>query len=88
MLNHIRALSYTPGGYGLLNGEKFKVFKAHAVTMAKGKPGEIVCAKKGVFVSTGDGVLSLDEVQLQGKKMTDGKSFANGYRDLEGRLLA
>ena len=22
------------------------------------------------------------------KKMTDGKSFANGYRDLEGRLLA
>lgn len=88
LLNRIRALSYTPGGYGLLNGEKFKIFKAHAVAMAKGKPGEIVCAKKGVFVSTADGVLSLDEVQLQGKKMTDGKSFANGYRDLEGRLLA
>ena len=26
ILNHIRALSYTPGGYGLLNGEKFKIF--------------------------------------------------------------
>ncbi len=87
LLNRIRALSLTPGGYALLDDHKLKILEASKAELPSGKPGEIVKAKKGLFVSASDGVLSLDWVQLEGKKPMDGKSFVNGYRDLEGKIL-
>ena len=84
----IRALSKTPGGYAFLDGLKLKIFQAKRSDLPVGKPGEVVKAKKGFFVSCLDGVLELTQVQLEGKKPTDGKSFVNGYRDLEGKTLS
>lgn len=87
LLNRIRALSLTPGGYAYLDGLKLKVLRAHVVEGMDAAPGTIVKAHKGFEVATGEGVLSLDEVQLQGKKAMDGKSFVNGMRDLLGKTL-
>lgn len=88
LLCHIRALSLTPGAYVFLEEKKLKILAASKTDLPLGKPGEIVKAKKGLFVSCGDATLSLDLVQLEGKKEMDGKSFVNGYRDLEGKILA
>ena len=46
----------------------------------KAAPGCIIKAEKGSFlVQTGDGVLELLEVQLEGKKRMDTASFLRGY---------
>ncbi|MBC8493991.1 MAG: methionyl-tRNA formyltransferase [Candidatus Thioglobus sp.] len=58
----------------------------HPVNEYKGKtynkkPGEIIEYSKGVcHVATGDGVLSLEKVQLAGKKAANIKDFTNAYR--------
>jgi methionyl-tRNA formyltransferase len=44
------------------------------------KPGEVIECTKGVcHVATGDGVLSLEQLQLAGKKVVDIKDFTNAY---------
>lgn len=88
LLSYIRALSETPGGYFLLDGKKLKVYKASLSPLPlKGELGEIVRCAKGVFVQGKGGILSLDEVQLEGKKRMDGRSFANGAKGLLGKVL-
>ncbi|MCR5348825.1 MAG: methionyl-tRNA formyltransferase [Bacilli bacterium] len=87
-VNRVRALSLTPGGYAYLDGLKFKILSATPTDLPVGQPGEVVKAKKGLFVSVSDATLRLDLVQLEGKKMVDGASFANGYRDLLGKILS
>ena len=88
LLCRIKALSLTPGGYVYLGEEKLKIFSAHIVSGSDAAPGTVTKAHKGFEVATGEGTLSLDLVQLQGKKTMDGKSFVNGYRDLEGKVLS
>lgn len=88
LLRRINALSLTPGGYVFLDDLKLKIFKAHIVDGPNAAPGTITKAHKGFEIATGEGTLALDEVQLQGKKTMDGKSFVNGMRDLEGKTLA
>lgn len=89
LCNQIRALSLTPGAYAMLDGLELKILKARVVEgTIDAAPGTVVLAKKGFQVATGEGVLSLEEVQLSGKKAMDGKSFVNGYRDLLGKVLS
>ena len=88
LLSYIRGLSETPGGYFLLDGKKFKVYKASLSTLPlKGALGEIVKCSKGVYVQANGGIISLDDVQLEGKKRMDGKSFSNGASSLLGKVL-
>ena len=87
LVRRIRTLSYTPGGYVYLDDAKLKILKATALPSASAEPGTIIKAHKGFHVAVGSGALSLEEVQLEGKKMMDGKSFVNGMRDLEGKVL-
>ena len=89
LLKRIRSLAMTPGGYVHLNGVELKIYKAHVVPFGTdAAPGTVVKARKAFYVATGDGTLSLDLVQLAGKKAMDGNSFVNGYRDLEGKALS
>lgn len=89
LLCYIRALSEVPGGYFLLDGKKLKVYKASASSLPlHGALGEIVKCTKGVFVQAKDGIISLDDVQLEGKKRMDGKSFANGASAFLGKVLS
>ena len=87
-IGYVRGLSLVPGGYLYLEEKKLKILAAKRVdSPLKGELGQIVSARKGVFVQGSDGILSLELVQLEGKKRMDGKSFANGMRDLEGKIL-
>ena len=49
--------------------------------------GEIVKDRKRLHVQFQDGIVSLDSVQLEGKKRMDSRSFVNGNQGLKGRVL-
>ena len=88
VINKIRGLSEVPGGYFLLDDVVFKVFKAKKINDEIGNVGEIVSAdKKGLILQLKDGQISLLEVQKQGKKKMDYKSFINGEKNLIGKIL-
>jgi len=87
IINMIRGLSYEPGGYFLVDEKKLKVFKAHQIDETKEFEIGHLKIKKGVFLQTLDGVISLDEVQLEGKNKMDGKSFANGCQQLNDKII-
>ena len=79
----IRGLNPWPSAYTRLDGKTLKIWKANVLPdEKKAAPGCIIKAEKGSFlVQTGDGVLELLEVQLEGMT-TD--AFLNGYTVEEG----
>ena len=87
--NKIRALADIPGAYLLLNEEKFKIYKSKIYSNeVVGQVGQIVKANKnGLLLQCKDGLLNLLEVQKQGKKRLDYKSFVNGNQDILNKLL-
>ena len=86
----IRGLSNEPGAYLYLNNLKLKIYKAKAVNdMVTGQVGEIVKAdKNGLYLQCKDGQIALLEVQKEGKKRMDYRSFINGNQNLLGQLLS
>ena len=87
ILNWIRGLSEEPGGYVYLNNLKFKIYKAHHFSDAVNLPLGTLQVGKKVILQLSNGQIELDEVQLEGKKKMDAKSFANGSRHLDGQIV-
>ena len=85
----IRGLNPWPSAYTKLDGKTFKIWKAEVVEEnTNAEPGTIVAIEKNSLkVQTGEGVLSLLEVQLEGKKRMDAGSFLRGYSVAEGIVL-
>lgn len=80
-INYIRGLSKEPGAYLYLGDKKIKIYKASLHSNETGHAvGEIVQNKKNLLLQLKDGVISLDEVQLEGKKAMAGNAFLNGAR--------
>ncbi|MCR5693122.1 MAG: methionyl-tRNA formyltransferase [Bacilli bacterium] len=80
-INYIRGLSYEPGAYLYLGDKKLKILKASLFNEEKShEVGEIIQNKKRLLLQLKDGVISLDEVQLEGKKIMAGGAFLNGAR--------
>ncbi len=77
----IRGLNSWPSAYTYLNGKTLKIWKARVVEgAATGEPGTVsAVSKKTIVVNTGDGLLELLEVQLEGKKRMDTACFLLGY---------
>jgi methionyl-tRNA formyltransferase len=82
----VRAFTPWPSAYTHLNGKLLKVHRANPIqTNRSGKPGEIVRADSGGFwIATGNGTLSLEEVQLENKKRLPGVEFVKGARIAAG----
>ena len=84
----VRGLSPYPGAWTTLtfSGGKqavLKVFETAKTGKAtEHKPGKLVQDKNRLFVSTGDGLLELKEIQMAGKKRMKAADFLNGFRDL------
>ncbi len=85
----VRGLSPFPGTWTMvkmLDGTSavLKVFKTTKFTDRSpiGQPGTIIVEKNQLFVSTGDGMLRIDLLQMAGKKRMEAKAFLNGVRDL------
>ena len=85
----VRGLSDEPGAYLYLNNLKLKIYKAKVVNdLVTGQVGEIVLANKiGLYMQAKDGQIALLEVQKEGKKRMDYRSFINGNQNLLGQVL-
>jgi len=83
--NQIRGLSPYPGAFTLHNERVLKIFKS-SVTGSKStfSPGTVVAEKDSLHVATADMLLSLDELQLEGKKRMTTAEFLRGYMVMTG----
>ena len=86
-INYVRGMSEEPGAYVLLFGQKFKIFRAEKANQSINGPVGTLLVNKSLFLKLKDGVIELKEVQLAGKKKMDGRSFANGSRQLDGKIV-
>ena len=77
---YIRALSDVPGAYFNSELGKIKVYKARIISdEVKGEVGEIIKAdKEGIYLQAKNGIISLLELQKEGKSRMDYRSFING----------
>ncbi len=80
VFNHVRAFNPWPTAYATLDGKSLKFFSVkEAMCESNAKNGEIIEKTKDYFsVKTSDGALDVYEVQYEGKKKMDTKSFLNG----------
>ena len=91
----IRGLNPWPTAYTKLDGKMLKLWKAEVVSteeLAKEvknqKPGTILAVAKDSFdVLTGDGVLRVKELQLEGKRKMTAEEFLRGFSLEAGTIL-
>lgn len=88
----VRGLNPWPSAYTTLNGKMFKIWEAKAIednSQYEGiKEGTIVKINKySLVVKTGEGLLELFQVQLEGKKRMIVEDFLRGYNVEEGTVL-
>jgi len=85
ILNRIRALKPWPGTYSFFGTRMLKIIRAEAkrdMNFKNFTPGEIIVTdgKTGLIVKTGDGALSILELQLEGKKAMSVELFLRGHK--------
>ena len=87
--NVVRAMSPWPSAFTGLNGKMLKLWKVKAWReKAKGEPGTIgEVNKDSILINTGDGMLEVFELQLEGKKRMQVKDFLLGYPLKVGDIL-
>ncbi len=82
----VRAMQPWPGTFTALGGKLLKVLEAEPET-GQAPPGLVVGEGAGAAVGTGDGLLRLRRVQIEGKKPLDIQEFLRGRPDLVGATL-
>lgn len=95
--NFVRGLSPYPGVWTLLcnkeqaedgKEEVLKIFKtSRTEESSKEAVGTIVVDKGRILVATTNNYLSIDELQLAGKRRMNAKDFLNGFKNLEQYIL-
>ena len=88
----VRGLNPWPSAYTSLNGKMFKIWEAKAIEIKEEytdkENGEIVEVNKdSIIVKTGNGLLKLLQVQLEGKKRMFVEDFLRGYEVKAGDKL-
>ena len=77
--NWVRGLSPNPSMYTTFNGKMLKIFKTFVENGTKFKPGLVYQINNdSILVGTGDGLLGLLEIQLEGKKKLIIRDFLKG----------
>ncbi len=81
LARRVRAFNPWPGAFTTWQGQLLKIHQAHAVTAQVNlAPGTTTLHHDQPALSTGAGLLVLDEVQPAGKKPMPGKVFLRGAR--------
>ena len=85
----VRAFYPWPGCFTRWRGKTLKIIEAMPSTAGtRAKAGEVVALDSGGFgVGTGDGVLSVLRVQLEGKQALSAAEFLRGQRGFIGAVL-
>lgn len=85
----IRGLNPWPSAYTHLNGKTMKIWEAKVHQGKSGRePGAVTeTTKEGILVQTGEGLLEIRKLQLEGKKRMDAGAFLRGCEVKEGTKL-
>jgi methionyl-tRNA formyltransferase len=84
LASFIRGMNPWPCAVACLGGVTIKILKARAIE-GKGEPGRIEKASGGILtVGTSDGLLMIEELQPEGKKVMTASAFLAGRRLKEG----
>jgi len=87
--NLIRAFSPSPGAFTIFKSKRLKIFSSSILysSSENGKCGEIViCSKDQLAIQTGNGLLEIEEVQLEGKKQMKIEEFLRGTK-LQSQMM-
>ncbi len=89
----VRAFYPWPGGYTRWQGKMLRIIEAVPLPQVKvARAGQVVAtygigSEMGLGVSTGDGVLGVLQVQLEGKRAMSAAEFLRGQRQFIGAVL-
>lgn len=82
--NLIRGVNPWPGAYTELNGDRIKIWQSSLSQQENSdyQPGTIIKAdlNDGILVQTGDGILSIEKLQLPGGRRLNADDFLNGHQ--------
>ncbi|MFN3535326.1 MAG: methionyl-tRNA formyltransferase, partial [Desulfatiglandales bacterium] len=75
--------------YCLHRGKEIRLFGPSSKNMGMDvEPGRVIMAKgSNLLIGTGNGILSLGEVQLSGKRRLPVSEFLKGYKIQEGEYF-
>jgi methionyl-tRNA formyltransferase len=101
LARQVRAYQPWPGAYTRWRGRLLKILAVHATPTARAPaasetqsahPGAVTLLKAGgqtaLLVSTGEGALVVERLQLEGKKAVSAEEFVRGYPQIIGEILA
>ncbi len=84
----VRAFNPWPAAFTVWQGQQIKLLRAQALSLpAIVEPGRVDDHNGAIVVTTGDGLLRLDEVQLAGRAAMAAQDFARGQRSFLGSRL-
>lgn len=83
----IRAFHEWPTAYTFFNDKQLKILEADIMEGKNKKPGKVFAENKELMVQTGNGVLILKQIQLEGKKPMSTRDFLNGHPEIIGSNL-
>ena len=84
----VRAFHPWPGCYTRWKGKRLKLIGATPLTGKRGGPGKVLqMEREDIGVQTGDGILRLDSLQLEGKREMTVGDFIRGQRGFIGSVL-
>ncbi|MGN1142400.1 MAG: methionyl-tRNA formyltransferase [Oliverpabstia sp.] len=89
----VRGLNPWPSAYTKLKGKTLKIWRAQVIQESENDmtfvPGSVLQADAhGFRVKTGQGILNITELQLEGKKKMDTPAFLRGYTVETGSVLS
>ena len=91
IVNQIRALSPRPGAFTTWGGKRLKVFRGVAMEdegVETSRPGRVAAAsEEGILVETPKGLVSVLELQPEGKRRMSAEVFLRGYGLSAGTVL-
>ena len=86
--NFIRGMNPSPVAYCFCNGKTIKIYRSEVLDGETAtKNGEVVEAYKNLVVKTGDGLLKITELQEEGGKKMDARTFLLGRKLKVGDIL-
>ncbi len=77
----VRAFNPWPGTFMEWNGQILKVHHVHVVNQPTDKPGKHLVIDGTPAITTAQGILVLDDLQLAGRKIQTGQEFLRGIRN-------
>lgn len=87
----VRAYQPWPGSFTRWEGKLVKILDASSQKdgpRPQGPPGLVIGLADGALgITTGDGVLVVTRLQLEGRSAADAKEFVSGYPGIEGAIV-